>query len=836
MPRTSRNPDRLIQQLGTAVLLALGLFSGTAHAQRILVGQKSADGQFSFLAGDELLINQNRKIKLADNDRAVSAGKAKTLERIEISQAGVLRGDGKGGVFRGSGESRQRVLPEGFASKEGFNVSTLDVELTLTVVKDKKSKNVAEVPAKLFYVYIPDVEPDHAAKQFVMNAENFSSFDEQLSAISGFVRSFSNSSATQELRTALHSELENAVNKYDAGASYQSLLDAKKLSMLATSAFASDQAITKDAAQVEERVRSTTASVRLLQGLAGLGDWEAFLTAYEKIEIHQDSFPDLQRLHREALEEQTRAECVRGRALVLRHKDSEATQDFGNALQMDPKNGEIEKQMQAARMLAAQAEAKKNAGSWKRLPKDSPEERLFRQALYNADRAIQDHDYGKAREAIQQAERQNAEAPEILLVKASLLASGEQIAGAIPLLDRYESLVTDPSDREKGDTVRNQVGYELRKKKETSAHDIESFLSKGELTSLYTASISALKVDPTEPTFLYAAALSASILRKNDEAKTYAVSYLKYSDNLASDEAARNQARKLLSALQTTPAMETKGTPNWFSGRKVPAGAYYCPASLAFQGPIQSVGGFKFRMDYTWEQNHLSKIRSTFEDEKGRQDYYALVSMAPGGQDKKVANADLGSFSFVYGKSPAGVRSVFAGDIPNGTKVDDEVRLVKKEDGSFQLVSSSGTPEVVLENDPSLNTQLVQQVLGPVTTVISGNSFFNPFIWDGVHYFTVSYDSRGRISTAKEWNSDNLVRFSWDNDRLTQIAAFRGKEGEPFYNRAISYSGENIASEEYSSGGRNGHIKYSYSKDHLASAKVVDGGVYDGKTWTVRFY
>jgi hypothetical protein len=117
---------------------------------------------------------------------------------------------------------------------------------------------------------------------------------------------------------------------------------------------------------------------------------------------------------------------------------------------------------------------------------------------------------------------------------------------------------------------------------------------------------------------------------------------------------------------------------------------------------------------------------------------------------------------------------------------------------------------------------------------VSGNSFFNPFIWDGVHYFTATYDSEGRVATAKEWNADNILHFSWENQRLLAISAFRQKESEPYYQRTISYTGTNISSEEYSSGGHTGRIKYQFAKNVLTSVKVEDGGVHDGKTWTAR--
>jgi hypothetical protein len=160
---------------------------------------------------------------------------------------------------------------------------------------------------------------------------------------------------------------------------------------------------------------------------------------------------------------------------------------------------------------------------------------------------------------------------------------------------------------------------------------------------------------------------------------------------------------------------------------------------------------------------------------------------------------------------------------------------VKNSDQSYKVLDDTGYPRGLLPAKPWVDLNVVNRLLGPAGTIVSGNSFFNPFIWDGIHYFTAEYDSEGRVSSAKEWDSDNLVRFAWDGDRLQEITAFHGQDHEAYYRRALSYSGPHITVEEYKSGSHSGRIRYNYSKDTLASAKVDDGGVHDGKTWVAHF-
>ncbi|MCU1291971.1 MAG: hypothetical protein JWP08_821, partial [Bryobacterales bacterium] len=322
-----------------------------------------------------------------------------------------------------------------------------------------------------------------------------------------------------------------------------------------------------------------------------------------------------------------------------------------------------------------------------------------------------------------------------------------------------------------------------------------------------------------------------ALLRKGQQAKQILNSYLLASDSLAANDAERRRAREILRLAEPKNDGSDTGTPNWFSGRKLPSGVYYCPQSLAFQIPFESVIGYKFRMNFRWEHGRLLAIRSDFEDDKGREDYLGMVSRRAHGSQL----SEAGNFTFVYNDELAVVRSAYTGAAPKRREEQAGFRLVSSGDKRYKLVDTTGDPRVLLPENPWVNLDVVNRLMGPAATTISGNSFFNPFIWDGIHYFTVTYDNQGRAFEAKEWNANNLVKFGWDGQKLVEIAAFRGQEHEPYYRRSISYSGSHIDSEEYKSESRGGRIKYTYSKNTLSSVKVEDGGVHDGKTWMIRF-
>ncbi len=163
-----------------------------------------------------------------------------------------------------------------------------------------------------------------------------------------------------------------------------------------------------------------------------------------------------------------------------------------------------------------------------------------------------------------------------------------------------------------------------------------------------------------------------------------------------------------------------------------------------------------------------------------------------------------------------------------------DLRVAHEPANPPHLVDEQGQPRVLLQDSPQFNPVVLSLLEGPLSTTVAGNSFFNPFIWDGLHYFSLNYDPQGRIATASEWNSDNLLRFNWSGDRLTEIRAYHKDAANPYYQRTISYSGTMIQGEAYTEGNRAGQIKYVYSGKVLQQVKVEDGGVHDGKTWTVR--
>src|SRR5439155_23863577 len=219
------------------------------------------------------------------------------------------------------------------------------------------------------------------------------------------------------------------------------------------------------------------------------------------------------------------------------------------ALSRNPGNADLTKLLDSEHLLASQIEARRNAASRKRLPGDSPQEVRFKRALYNAKRAVQDREYAKAQEDIKDAKRENAEAPEILRARAQLLAAQNHLGAALPLLDRYDRLASEPAERQEGEAVRNQVLYELRKKKEAAGKEIDAAISEGDYVRAREMLRVALDLDAEDPAYLYPAGAMAAALRDNAAAKAFLPKYLAVSSSLDADLKTRDAARRLLSVL-----------------------------------------------------------------------------------------------------------------------------------------------------------------------------------------------------------------------------------------------------------------------------------------------
>jgi hypothetical protein len=146
---------------------------------------------------------------------------------------------------------------------------------------------------------------------------------------------------------------------------------------------------------------------------------------------------------------------------------------------------------------------------------------------------------------------------------------------------------------------------------------------------------------------------------------------------------------------------------------------------------------------------------------------------------------------------------------------------------------------LTLWNNPRMDTRLAWTITGKRAAVgFSGNRFFHPFVWDGIHLFEFDYDEQGRVLHAWELGDVNAPRldFTWDGQRLQKIAA-HDSAGGVIYSRTLSYSGDRLTNESINqAGGKSSRIEYKYDKQgRLIEADCDSDQTLDGRSRKVHF-
>ena len=322
--------------------------------------------------------------------------------------------------------------------------------------------------------------------------------------------------------------------------------------------------------------------------------------------------------------------------------------------------------------------------------------------------------------------------------------------------------------------------------------------------------IKALSAKDDDPELLYSAGVASLITRNTRDSQAFLTRYLDVSNTLDANAEQRTKVRALLAKTGDVSRSE-KGDPNWLSGKRLPEGVYYCPVSLAFQPRIDHISASnKMKVSFEWDGERLRSIVPTFEKyETG---------------EKKIA--------FAYDESLPQVAYVGYDSVAQNSLGADADELYKH-------------ASLMLRNNPHVDPLAIQKLTGNNVTVgVAGNRFFNPFVWDGIHYFRLTYDDAGRVSEAREIANpqappgDMTLEFDWNGLHLTEVRGYQGpKTGGrlKIYQRTLEYQGGRLVAEEIQTQGKSSHIKYTYNGDRLVSANCDKDPSLDDRSRQVTF-
>jgi tetratricopeptide (TPR) repeat protein len=817
----------------SACLLA-GVFSlAAADPASFVLARRAPDGSISFEVLEDFTVSGRDRIRLWTGEgESITEREYKDSREIPLSRASVVRADGKGRLIHLEGDPpiRSYVLSDGAKLKGSVSLDDFYSRMSLLAVKSKKAKQSAVVPPAEFFALLPAANPPASAVAFVLRDANFYSLEEQLRAMEGAVRSFPGAPEIDSLQEFLARRLSNGLSAFEAGGPYKDFLVIVKYAGLAHSAFPSDARLQSLCTAVTGRKDATVRSMARLTSLANNRAWDTFLETYTAFEPFQSSFPQLIALRTRALQESARLHAQRAFELAARKKYPQALAEYRVAVRRDPDNELITQNRERVLHDYNESQKEARAAARKPLPADSMELRLFHRHLEFAAQYTANKQFDEALREIEKAAELDRDAPEVLLGRAELFFERGELASALPLLNEFDRTAADARLKTRGETLRNRILFERSTKKPEYKKQLAALIQAGSYSKAHELARTALKLDQNDGDFNYYAGAASAVLRRNGEAKTALGKYLDLSVSLRGDLKRRDQVRHILALVSEEPPATASGARNWLSGKQLPEGVYYCPESLAFQPHIAAVEGYKMTTAFTWmPDGRLESIVNKFQDDKGERNFKEMASRFPAA----VAGQE---FYFIYHPGyPQVLKVVTERPAADVLSAPLEVRLVRSEDSGQRLVDAAKSPLILLESNPSLNPRVLALLDGPVTVGVAGNSFFNPFIWDGIHYFRFDYDRLGRVETAREIGTDLVTRFDWDGERLTSLRVFRGESGPPIYSRTLTYSAALLASEAVEYQGKGYRIEYSYDGTRLLAAEFEDEGAHDGRRWRVRF-
>ena len=400
----------------------------------------------------------------------------------------------------------------------------------------------------------------------------------------------------------------------------------------------------------------------------------------------------------------------------------------------------------------------------------------------------------------------NASKLKVWYTKAEILGAQDRVAEALATLDSYD-LEAVEEERAPAEKLRNQLLFNLATSLKNLKERLQTALSQGSFVSVEQMSGQGLAMAGDDPDLLYYAGLAAVVRRNPKQGRDFFLRYLDRSNTLDANPEQRAQVSRILANI-VPPLSEGQGEPNWFSGEKLPKGVFYSPFSLAFQPHVEHIeASNKLRVAFAWDRERLKSITPTFEK-----------------NDRVTGETALW---FDYDNSVPQVAWIGASNEVRPSPPSDPDEAYRR---AFIL-----TPNCPLV-DPLAIERLTGKNMG---LTMAGNRFLNPFVWDGIHYFSLTYDERGRAIHAQEVNGpkraplEQTLDFEWNGFQLTAIRGYVNKVKN--YERIMRYQNGVLISEDIRGQAKPSRIKYTYAADRLVSAEAGVDGTLDNRSRKVTF-
>ncbi len=795
--------------LRQAVVLLLASMAPSTAA--ILVTQ--TDKGFQFTEVNSISVNGKEKVLSVGGDpKAITAGKFPSVKldgslfRDRATSCFVLSSEG----------SLTYVIPEGLP--KGTQPDLKQSWSGARLLAKGPDKIQADIPANTFVAFLPGdlpalVSVAKSDRELHLIDSSDKVFETQLGLISAIAKAYPKQPESAELRKYVGEAMRTRYEMFqNGGANMDTLNQALKFSELSEAAYKDvpEQAKLRD--QIAQLKLWLDRKVAVLRALAAGSSWDQFIISDSDFDRYERSFPDLAQLRPKALQTSLDLHKKEGEELFTEGEYGAAFRQFRLASMRQPSDKLLQQRVVASWASYSREVALDHQRDRKQL--GVGEREILNQAIQFATNYKNENKLELALKSIMDAEAQDPNSLPMLLKKAEILGAQSEFTSAFQTLDRYDLLAVD-EERQKASDLRNELLFKQKSTVEDVEEQIQKALAEGRFVKVHELAMKGLRASDTDPNVLFEAATASLISRDTQQSRTFFQRYLTITNTLDSNTEQRTKVRTLLASSTAATAAQENGQPNWMSGKKLPADVFYCPISVAFQPKVDHIeASGKMRVAYEWSGDRLISITPSFE--KAEKDT----------GEKKINFAYNDKFPQIISASVGAA----AATVPTSPMDPDEV-----------LKHSA----LVVLNNPYLNPDSVEKLTGKnVSQGISGNKFFEPFVWDRIHYFRFTYDSSGRVAHALELTDLNggptgfTLDFEWEGQHLTAIHGYQGIDANhraKAYDRTMEYSDGVLVGEEISGTGKASHIKYNYNGGHLQSAQCTNDPTLDDRSRQVTF-
>jgi tetratricopeptide (TPR) repeat protein len=632
--------------------------------------------------------------------------------------------------------------------------------------------------------------------------------DTQLQFIAAVVKAYPSDSAVAPLENFVLQAMQQRYDRFETGtAGLDVLHEALLFSQISANLYPKqpEQAKMRDTLATRKGWLDRKAAV--LKAFAAVQDWDDVLVGDREFERYLHAFPEMASLHGEALKQSLTLHRLAGEERLAQSDFSAAFREFRLASYRQPSDKILQQKVLMAWTDYSRRAASDSLGSRKQL--SSGQREAINQALRFASGYKEQNKLDLALKSVLEAEAIDADSLAVLLKKAEILGAKGEFNEALDTLDRYDLHAVD-DERAPASTLRGDLLFKRISSVEDIKVQLRSTWAAGDFHKMRDMAVHGLTAKDDDPELLYQAGMASLAMRNVQDGKGYFARYLDVSNTLDADQDQRIRVRTVLANLGAA-AGAMNGTANWMSGMRLANDVFYCPVSLAFQAHVDHIeASNKMRVAYNWDGDRLRSITPTFEK----------AEHATG--EKMIA------FSYDAGSG--------------AVNVVDYVNARSLSFADLDEMYKHSAP--LLSNNAYVDPIAIQRLTGKDVAIgVAGNKYFQPFVWDGIHYFRFTYDSRGRVALAREITDasaapgDSSLEFDWNGWQLAAIRGFHGlgNQRRQIYERTMEYQDGRLVSEQIQSQGKSWRIKYNYAGGKLAAANCDRDPSLDDRSRQVTF-